>query len=143
MPRGCGTGGSDGHRIRVGVSGGSPERDVLAEEAMNNAHYQKIGKLYASQVVQDEVRRSSSGTAHHVELPAPVELRNVSKEFPESARRRRSQPRRRGGNRLRRRRAQRGRQVHPVRLVNGLEEPTSGSVPLDGHDLSPLGGCSC
>ncbi|MFD5408924.1 MetQ/NlpA family ABC transporter substrate-binding protein [Streptomyces nojiriensis] len=125
--------------VRVGVSGDSPEWDVLAQEAekegltvetvvfddcslpdkalgagdielnafqhlvflaqsntenktdvaaragqKDNADYQKIIKLYASQVVQDEVRRTSNGTAHHIELPAAdlqAEVARIQKQL--------------------------------------------------------------
>ncbi|MDX2391316.1 MetQ/NlpA family ABC transporter substrate-binding protein [Streptomyces sp. DK15] len=53
-----------------------PYLNVIAARAneKDDADYARIVKLYASKAVQDEVRRTSNGTAHHVELPA-VELR--------------------------------------------------------------------
>ncbi|THA86997.1 MetQ/NlpA family ABC transporter substrate-binding protein [Streptomyces sp. A0592] len=49
-----------------------PYLNVIAARAdqKDNEDYRKIVELYASQAVQDEVRRTSNGTAHHVELPA-------------------------------------------------------------------------
>ncbi|WP_404962258.1 hypothetical protein [Streptomyces sp. 147326] len=44
----------------------------------------RIVELYASQPVQDEVRRTSNGTAHHVELPAAelqAEVARIQKQL--------------------------------------------------------------
>ncbi|MET9604992.1 MetQ/NlpA family ABC transporter substrate-binding protein [Streptomyces sp. NPDC006512] len=63
-----------------------PYLNVIAARAdqKDNADYEKIVKLYASKAVQDEVRRTSNGTAHHVELPAAelrAELARVAKQL--------------------------------------------------------------
>ncbi|WP_420082519.1 hypothetical protein ACN6AT_34020 [Streptomyces sp. JL4002] len=50
----------------------------------DNADYQKVVRLYASRAVQDEVRRTSNGTAHHVELPAAdlqAEVERIQKQL--------------------------------------------------------------
>ncbi|MFJ4314979.1 MetQ/NlpA family ABC transporter substrate-binding protein [Streptomyces lavendulae] len=63
-----------------------PYLNVIAARAdrKDDADYQKIIKLYASEAVQDEVRRTSNGTAHHIELAAPelqAELARVQKQL--------------------------------------------------------------
>ncbi|MFI5761122.1 MetQ/NlpA family ABC transporter substrate-binding protein [Streptomyces sp. NPDC051563] len=63
-----------------------PYLNVIAARAdrKDNADYQKIVKLYASQAVQDEVRRTSNGTAHHIELPAAelqAEVARIQKQL--------------------------------------------------------------
>ncbi|MFF4388717.1 MetQ/NlpA family ABC transporter substrate-binding protein [Streptomyces sp. NPDC001552] len=63
-----------------------PYLNVIAARAdqKDDADYQKIIKLYASQVVQDEVRRTSNGTAHHIELPAAdlqAEVARIQKQL--------------------------------------------------------------
>ncbi|CAM5365139.1 hypothetical protein SAVIM40S_05267 [Streptomyces avidinii] len=231
---GCGAGGTDAHRIRVGVSGDSPEWDVLAKEAKkeglavetvvfddyslpnkalsagdielnafqhlvflaqsNTENKTGIAPIAATTVVplglyskkheqiadlpdraetalpndpanlrlpgragrgpphqqrhrapRRAARRRSPGRGRtHPEaagtMTAAVELRDVAKEFP-------------GGSR-----AVDGVSLSVdagtvfgvvghsgagksslLRLVNGLEEPTSGSVLLNGQDLSSLG----
>ncbi|MEU8465617.1 MetQ/NlpA family ABC transporter substrate-binding protein [Streptomyces sp. NPDC029003] len=61
-----------------------PYLNVIAARAdhKDDPDFQKIIKLYASRAVQDEVRRTSNGTAHHIELPAAelqAELARVQK----------------------------------------------------------------
>ncbi|MFG2617327.1 MetQ/NlpA family ABC transporter substrate-binding protein [Streptomyces sp. NPDC048507] len=63
-----------------------PYLNVIAARAdhKDDPDYQKIIELYASRAVQDEVRRTSNGTAHHVELPAAelqAELARVQKQL--------------------------------------------------------------
>ncbi|MEU3670202.1 MetQ/NlpA family ABC transporter substrate-binding protein [Streptomyces virginiae] len=63
-----------------------PYLNVIAARAdqKDNADYRKIVELYASQPVQDEVRRTSNGTAHHVELPAAdlrAEVARIQKQL--------------------------------------------------------------
>ncbi|MEU4356865.1 MetQ/NlpA family ABC transporter substrate-binding protein [Streptomyces virginiae] len=63
-----------------------PYLNVIAARAdqKDNADYRKIVELYASQAVQDEVRRTSNGTAHHVELPAAdlqAEVARIQKQL--------------------------------------------------------------
>ncbi|MFD8143772.1 MetQ/NlpA family ABC transporter substrate-binding protein [Streptomyces sp. NPDC059708] len=63
-----------------------PYLNVIAARAdrKDDADFQKIVKLYASQAVQDEVRRTSNGTAHHIELPASElrdELGRITKQL--------------------------------------------------------------
>ncbi|GLX17017.1 MetQ/NlpA family ABC transporter substrate-binding protein [Streptomyces lavendulae] len=63
-----------------------PYLNVIAARAdrKDDPDYAKIVKLYASQAVQDEVRRTSNGTAHHIDLPAPelqAELARITKQL--------------------------------------------------------------
>ncbi|MFF7296578.1 MetQ/NlpA family ABC transporter substrate-binding protein [Streptomyces sp. NPDC008265] len=63
-----------------------PYLNVIAARAdqKDNADYQKVVRLYASRAVQDEVRRTSNGTAHHVELPAAdlrAEVERIQKQL--------------------------------------------------------------
>ncbi|MER5885050.1 MetQ/NlpA family ABC transporter substrate-binding protein [Streptomyces sp. NPDC001941] len=63
-----------------------PYLNVIAARAggEDNADYRRIVELYASAPVQAEVRRSSNGTAHHVELSGAklrAELDRVAKEL--------------------------------------------------------------
>ncbi|MFD5624300.1 MetQ/NlpA family ABC transporter substrate-binding protein [Streptomyces yangpuensis] len=63
-----------------------PYLNVIAARAdqKDNEDYRKIVELYASRAVQDEVRRTSNGTAHHVELPAAdlqAEVARIQKQL--------------------------------------------------------------
>lgn len=63
-----------------------PYLNVIAARAdhKDDPDYAKIVKLYASQAVQDEVRRTSNGTAHHIDLPAAelqAELARITKQL--------------------------------------------------------------
>ncbi|MGW1771125.1 MetQ/NlpA family ABC transporter substrate-binding protein [Streptomyces sp. NPDC002104] len=63
-----------------------PYLNVIAARAdqKDNADYRKIVELYASKPVQDEVRRTSNGTAHHIELPAAelqAEVARIQKQL--------------------------------------------------------------
>ncbi|MCX5380144.1 MetQ/NlpA family ABC transporter substrate-binding protein [Streptomyces sp. NBC_00091] len=63
-----------------------PYLNVIAARAdrKDDPDYAKIVKLYASKAVQDEVRRTSNGTAHHIELPATelrAELARITKQL--------------------------------------------------------------
>ncbi|MFG2340808.1 MetQ/NlpA family ABC transporter substrate-binding protein [Streptomyces yangpuensis] len=63
-----------------------PYLNVIAARAdqKDNEDYRRIVELYASRAVQDEVRRTSNGTAHHVELPAAdlqAEVARIQKEL--------------------------------------------------------------
>lgn len=61
---GCGTGGADAHRIRVGVSGDSPEWDVLAKEA------KKEGLTVETVVLDDYSLPNKALSAGDIELNA-------------------------------------------------------------------------
>lgn len=61
---GCGTGGADAHRIRVGVSGDSPEWDVLAKEA------KKEGLTVETVVFDDYSLPNKALSAGDIELNA-------------------------------------------------------------------------
>ncbi|WP_392896625.1 MetQ/NlpA family ABC transporter substrate-binding protein [Streptomyces sp. LN699] len=63
-----------------------PYLNVIAARAdrKDDPDFEKIVRLYASPAVQDEVRRTSNGTAHHVELPAAdlqVEVARIQKQL--------------------------------------------------------------
>ncbi|MFD9409944.1 MetQ/NlpA family ABC transporter substrate-binding protein [Streptomyces sp. NPDC059989] len=63
-----------------------PYVNVIAARAdqKDDPTYQKIVKLYTSQAVQDEVRRTSKGTAHYVDLPAAdlqAEVARIQKQL--------------------------------------------------------------